>query len=112
MLRVFLVPLERLQLPLLASLSLFHSSFAKYAHLICSTCTDRLCQGIWAQLACTSAHPSPPPDGGCGRSLAMLHAQHALAIKHVRQARLMLQHALVLVLKGGKGEWEWRMGEG
>lgn len=29
-----------------------------------------------------------------GRSLAMMHAQHALAIKHVRQARLVLQHVL------------------
>lgn len=105
------LPLERLQLPWLASLSLLHSSFAKYAHLICSTCTDRLCQRIWAQLACTSAHPSSPPDGGCGRSLAMLHAQHALAIKHVRQARLMLQHALVLE-NGGSGGREWRMGWG
>lgn len=51
----------RLQLPWLASLSLLHSSFAKYAHLICSTCTDRLCQRIWAQLACTSAYPFMPP---------------------------------------------------
>lgn len=69
----------------------------KYAHLICSTCTARLCQGIWPQQAYTSVPPHPYAllDGGCGRPLAMMHAQHALAIKHVRQARLLLQHVHV-----------------